>query len=714
MTKKFLLGLSVLPIAISPVVFVAQSPAPANPSDPNGNSEQGQASGDANSSDSNTPANLNNKKAEEPITEEDLKNNQKWWDDNRAQLIGNFVDQVKKDIDNKLGVIFSKTRNNLEDRLSQSFFWLQLKHYFDANKEQIEQDPIAFGLNFLTPYIYSNNINLKQGDVKFGKDDFNGIEWGTADKSDYSQLPNVKVDNVKDTKNTLKGKDFEKRIKGYFAQLSSGYQNYLFKEDEFPQYKKNFKLKLNTTGKEQNTILESEPLNKPGISSWSDWIQSYFEKQSLLLDLSLNQLPNPSSSQSPQVQIDSALKDIDLNVPPQIGQKPEFEIRIAPDLSPILHWDLIKKTPQDVQKIFNSATKEQKATMFFFLNPIHSRFKYEVKSLNITNNKLEAQVQIIDNVQKAKQSSTPEKYQKSYTIPVYNDFEPTDTQETKIILTKNLYTSNLGVSKVVDDFFDTLNIKGDFKFSDIKNYSQLSQNLIYNFFYLLTKVFYNNQFLSAQKKLVRSYINGSSSRLFVASQSQFIDFFQKSIIDSNKALDYYYLIYYTHLLNIYNLLNSSNIDKKGDKDKIKQVETTLQKLSISKSDVDKIFNKAREQNLLLRQTIHKINPNLIAHYSDVINYGRKLNKASQLLGQIAFYSKNIQDANNNSNPSTDSKSAKNQVAVDFASSLEKYNQEQNQSYNTNLIIYISVAIIVAVLLAVVVTQRSFILKRSKK
>lgn len=712
MTKKFLLGLSVLPVTLAPIAFVAQDPTPPSNQNSSGstNAQQGQ------SGTSNTDANSNQqakKPDPKPIDENDLKSNKEWWEQNRAKLIDGFINQVKKDIDNKLASIFSKTRDNLEQRLSQSFFWLQLKHYFDSNQKQIEQDPMAFGLNILTPYIYSNNINLKQGDVKFGKDDFNGIEWGQAEHSDYSKIPNVKVDNVKDTKNTLKGEEFQERIKNYFAQLSSGYQTYLFKEDEFPKYKENFTLKLNTTGKEANTILESQPKGKPGISSWFDWIKNYFEKQSLLLDLSLNQLPNPSSSQSPQIQIDSALKDVDLNVPPQTSQKPEFEIRIAPDLSPILHWDLIKQSPQNVVNLFNSANDTQKQRMFFFLNPIHSRFKYKVESLQVDNNKLKASVKITDNVEKSKPNSTPEKYEKKYSIGVYDDFLPTDSLATKAILTRNLWISNQGVSKVVDDFFSSVNVQGDFKFDDIKNYSVVSQNLIYNFFYLITKVFYNQTFLDAQKQLVRNYISGPDSRLFAASQSQFIDFLQKSVIDSNKALEYYSLIYYTQLLSVHQALaatvakvNNTN----GNKDQNKQVQDALKKLAISKSEVDRMFGQAREQNLLLRQTIHKINPNLISHFSEVVDYGRKLNQASQLLGQIAFFNKNTQQNSGNQNSKT-----KGDLQVQsFTAMLNKYNSEQSQNYNKNIAIYTVVAAIIAALAATVVASRSFILKRSKK
>ncbi|WP_425294385.1 MSC_0620 family F1-like ATPase-associated subunit, partial [Mesomycoplasma ovipneumoniae] len=445
------------------VEFQQTAPTPGNPPANPGQNAGGQAS-----------AGTSEKKAE-PITEEDLSRNKAYWEAQKESLIDQFIDKVDEDIKIKLADIASKTRDNLEEKLQQSFFWIQLRDYFKRNREGLKKNPSQFGLNIISPFAFANNLKLKRGDVSFDKENYQGLEWGTNNDDNYEKINNVKTSKVTEVPNTLKGKDFENRIKTYFQGLTSQYKQYLFKEEEFPVYKKNFNLDkfADKSDTEENLLLASKPIGKEGITSWNDWIKNYFEKQSLLLDFTLNQLPNPSSSQSAQEQINFAIKKITNQNPPDVAEKPEFEVRIAPDLPPIIAPQYAAMPLQQVVQLYNSASQEEKNNIFFFLNPLNSRFKYFIESVSLdpAGNKINAKVKIVDFVNQVRDPADKSKAEKVYDTPHYTDFPEGATPAQIQAITTNLYNSNLGVTAVIDQFFSTLNIQDQFSFDQIRYYS---------------------------------------------------------------------------------------------------------------------------------------------------------------------------------------------------------------------------------------------------
>ncbi|CAT05034.1 Uncharacterised protein [Mesomycoplasma conjunctivae] len=675
-----------------PTLFISQSPT----------TNTGTQNNNANSA--NTQNQSSNPDSPKPINQQELEQNKAFWEKNRLTYISRFIEKVKKDIDVKLEDIKSKTRDNLEERLSQSFFWLQLKHYFISNETAIQNDPVSLGLNLLTPYIFSNNINLKKGDVKFGDQDFSGIEWATSTNSDYSKLNNVSITKSEDSFNTLKGEDLKKRLDTYFQGLESGYKQYLFKEDEFPKYKENFTLNLDQSGASVDLVLTSPPKGKEGISSWDQWIKNYFSQQSLLLDLSLNQLPNPTSQQSPQQQIDLAIRQLNQANPPDVSQKPEFEIRIAPDLPPILNPNWIGLSNSDIIASFNSEDKEN---VFFFLNPINSRFKYNVTELSQVGNDLEATVQIEDFVAKSRSGANQSSYQKSYKSKIYNDFPTNASDELKSAITTNLFYSNQGVANIIDQFFSTINVKGDFSLDQIKYFAPGSQNLIYNFFFLITKVFYNKDFLDAQKQLAQNYIGSAKEKVYQASEYQFIEYLKKSEIDNNKAWDYYYLIYLINLTFLQSALNPADQGEQAESQS-EQIANTLLQLNTSKEELDKIFNQSRQNSLLFHQLSYRNYPNVKKQFDAMVELAKKLNMESQILGQVAFINKDGGQANGQNAETQDNKVA------NFSSIIEEYRQGQKQDQIKNFSLYFGLAILLLVLNAILVSILKIFYKKGKR
>ncbi|WP_337904090.1 MSC_0620 family F1-like ATPase-associated subunit [Mesomycoplasma ovipneumoniae] len=693
----------------SPVVEFQQTALdPANPGQNPGQNAGGQAS-----------AGTSEKKAE-PITEEELRQNKAYWEAQKESLIDQFIDKVDEDIKIKLADIASKTRDNLEEKLQQSFFWIQLRDYFKRNREGLKKNPSQFGLNIISPFAFANNLKLKRGDVSFDKENYQGLEWGTNNDDNYEKINNVKTSKVTEVPNTLKGKDFENRIKTYFQGLTSQYKQYLFKEEEFPVYKKNFNLDkfADKSDTEENLLLASKPIGKEGITSWNDWIKNYFEKQSLLLDFTLNQLPNPSSSQSAQEQINFAIKKITNQNPPDVAEKPEFEVRIAPDLPPIIAPQYAGMPLQQVVNLYNSASAEEKNNIFFFLNPLNSRFKYFIESvlLDPAGNKINAKVKIVDFVNQVRDPADKSKAEKVYDTPHYTDFPEGATPAQKQAITTNLYNSNLGVTAVIDQFFSTLNIQDQFSFDQIRYYSPGSQTTIYNFFYLLTKVFYNQDFLDAQKKLAQDYINSSNATVFSASQFQFLSYLKKSEIDNNKAWSHYYLIYFLNLIVLQDkffqyLAKPNAVDKAAAEQKEKQFDENLKKLNLTREDINRYFAQAHEKVALFHNESNKISSNLVNQFVAMTKLGRQINLLNQILGHVAYFDEKPQ-ANQGSSSINNSQQNSDPIQ-NFSALIEQFNSEQQSQWLANNLAYLIVGTLSVILVSIAVISRLLVYKKNQ-
>lgn len=698
------------------VEFQQTAPAPSNPSQPgpiqpaNPGQNSGQNPG------GQAQPGTSEKKAE-PITEEDLRQNKAYWEAQKESLIDQFIDKVDEDIKIKLADIASKTRDNLEEKLQQSFFWIQLRDYFKRNREGLKKNPSQFGLNIISPFAFANNLKLKRGDVSFDKENYQGLEWGTNNDDNYEKINNVKTSKVTEVPNTLKGKEFENRIKTYFQGLTSQYKQYLFKEEEFPVYKKNFNLDkfADKSDTEENLLLASKPIGKEGITSWNDWIKNYFEKQSLLLDFTLNQLPNPSSSQSAQEQINFAIKKITNQNPPDVAEKPEFEVRIAPDLPPIIAPQYAAMDPKDVVNLYNSASQEEKNNIFFFLNPLNSRFKYFIESISLAGDKINAKVKIVDFVNQVRDPADKSKAEKVYDTPHYTDFPEGATPAQKQAITTNLYHSNLGVTAVIDQFFSTLNIQDQFSFDQIRYYSPGSQTTIYNFFYLLTKVFYNQDFLDAQKKLAQDYINSSHASVFSASQFQFLSYLKKSEIDNNKAWSHYYLIYFLNLIVLQDkffqyLAKPNAVDKEAAAQKEKQFDENLKKLNLTREDINRYFAQAHEKVALFHNESYKLSSNLVNQFLAMTKLGRQINLLNQILGHVAYFD---EPQTNQGSSSINNNQQNSDPIQNFSALIEKFNNEQQGQWLSNNLAYIIVGTLSVILVSIAVISRLLVYKKNQ-
>ncbi|MDW2920676.1 MSC_0620 family F1-like ATPase-associated subunit [Mesomycoplasma ovipneumoniae] len=703
-----------------PVVeFQQTAPDPGSPSQPPANPPANSGQNPGQNSGGQASAGTSEKKAE-PITEEDLRQNKAYWEAQKESLIDQFIDKVDEDIKIKLADIASKTRDNLEEKLQQSFFWIQLRDYFKRNREGLKKNPSQFGLNIISPFAFANNLKLKRGDVSFDKENYQGLEWGTNNDDNYEKINNVKTSKVTEVPNTLKGKDFENRIKTYFQGLTSQYKQYLFKEEEFPVYKKNFNLDKfsERSDTEENLLLASKPIGKEGITSWNDWIKNYFEKQSLLLDFTLNQLPNPSSSQSAQEQINFAIKKITNQNPPDVAEKPEFEVRIAPDLPPIIAPQYAAMTPQQVVQLYNSASAEEKNNIFFFLNPLNSRFKYFIESVSLdpAGNKINAKVKIVDFVNQVRDPADKSKAEKVYDTPHYTDFPEGATPAQKQAITTNLYNSNLGVTAVIDQFFSTLNIQDQFSFDQIRYYSPGSQTTIYNFFYLLTKVFYNQDFLDAQKKLAQDYINSSNATVFSASQFQFLSYLKKSEIDNNKAWSHYYLIYFLNLIVLQDkffqyLAKPNAVDKAAAEQKEKQFDENLKKLNLTREDINRYFAQAHEKVALFHNESNKISSNLVNQFVAMTKLGRQINLLNQILGHVAYFDEKPQP--NQGSSSINNSQQNSDPIQNFSALIEQFNSEQQSQWLANNLAYLIVGTLSVILVSIAVISRLLVYKKNQ-
>ncbi|WP_404923978.1 hypothetical protein [Mesomycoplasma hyopneumoniae] len=92
------------------------------PQTDNDKGQAGQSNQEKNGEKDQKKADADPKKDPTPITNEDLKKNQAWWESKKEEFIDRFIGQVDNDIKAKLADINAKNKDNVEERLQQSFF----------------------------------------------------------------------------------------------------------------------------------------------------------------------------------------------------------------------------------------------------------------------------------------------------------------------------------------------------------------------------------------------------------------------------------------------------------------------------------------------------------------------------------------------------------------------------------------------------------------
>ncbi|QIN43028.1 hypothetical protein FOY76_01920 [Mycoplasma capricolum subsp. capripneumoniae] len=325
------------------------------------------------------------------------------------------IEEVKKEIDSFLDKEIKEIgdlktpddKNKYFEKIERKTYLTELKKFFDKKDSNSFVDkPDEFGFNISFPYIIANLEKLYTATVKFDGKDYSDIKVGKSGDSakdikgsdkklDYSDVITNDVGKIiTDTKaqdNFINSKEFDDVVKGYLATWKNEVKKMIYQKQDILEFGKDIFFEPtngNTTTSENTTQVDQYKvyLDTKKHKSWSEYIKEKISKRFTHFDLEQNQkfkivdeakpTPTPTKPTLP----DPTNKPLVPTNPPssQITQA----VEALPNLEPYINYQFVSYDLSSIGSQLSSSQDEEKDKYFFFLNPINTRFKYTVDSVN--------------------------------------------------------------------------------------------------------------------------------------------------------------------------------------------------------------------------------------------------------------------------------------------------------------------------------------------
>lgn len=482
---------------------------------------------------------------------------------NLQQSVPKLIDDLTARFEKKISEENQKETLDAEGRLKKIenvLYLKQLVKFLQDEKQNIINNPKEYGLNFNLFDIVANNRNLNFVDFTYDGVAYNEIATGDAENSNYNYLISdntvVKPSDFKPKRvNSKTINEIENLMRNYFVAGTQRIEGELFEKVNVPKFDESVSFNIDifedTTTPDPNKQPEDGKvgIKPPTIdgkqyTSWKDFFVEIIKKQFPKFDIEQNieffreEDPTPSPPPPPEPippipppPIPGLLPEVPLVPGEVIPPDTSIPIQRVEQFAPILLPQNSLLSVDEVIAEFNKNTTDaangsDEVEMFYFDNPINTRFKYKVNSLRKDENdgKLIATVLIQDqNVEESKR--------------IYNTH--VETPQTNAYVFENTIQYNLYLQsrKLFVDFYEALGLDEKLNYSSLRN--KTMQDGIFSMVNLAYESTKTDEFKKHHENLIKIY-----SQLLAASPAD------TSII-SDATNEY--------LLNILSILASSKI-----------------------------------------------------------------------------------------------------------------------------------------------------------
>lgn len=449
MNKKFkklfnLLALS--PTLLVPLALVSQTPGEGqNPNPGTGGEQQNPGGTQA----PQTP----------PKNAEDFDSFKEIAENATKEMVTNAVNNFISWVDDQKQRINTQ-ETDFQKKLSKITYLNILSNFFKKNKDEIIANPSAKDLNIIFPLVAGTQRNVDISNIKYNNEDFNGVWVGSTNPTDYKtplgegttfQVP----DGGKDQVNSWDKKKLEESLGKYGKSLLEEFNKLIYKEEDALEIDKDYFLSLNEDPKDNRYDIKPPQ----GYNSWDEYIVSKFKPRISKFDLEKNiELTKEEQEQQQQQQPpDPDNPDNPDQDKPTDPVKTQEISQGIPPLSPELKWHQMDDS--DIAVKFDS-NKDSNNEIFFFKNPVNTRYKYTVQSVKKEGDKYIAEVKLSDTVEVDKN--------RTYTaeVKVHNN-------KKSAALTELTYQT---ISKLFTDLYKSLGIDEKINYTNLES-NQLSDAL---------------------------------------------------------------------------------------------------------------------------------------------------------------------------------------------------------------------------------------------
>ena len=307
-------------------------------------------------------------------------------------LIPKVIDNAIIYVKSKYDQILANKELDFKVRIQNLLYLKNLLKYFEDNKNNIKDHPTNYGFHLVLPYVISKNKKYNLVNVEFNGQTYQNIKAGYTDPSDYINAikPNGKITiSQKDQINEFSKEIFEKTIKKYSSELIKELKSIIYDSKDVPVIDKDVELKEDSDGRYITTLPK-------GFDNWNTYIASKIKTRFVEFDLKQNQEAEEKQNENTQPTQPPSLPPIvpgDKNEIPGI-QDLDNKIQTLPLLAPYISHKYVQQSLLNIKNQFDSLQTNEKNKIFYFNNPINTRYQYKVISFEYENAKVLKNIKI--------------------------------------------------------------------------------------------------------------------------------------------------------------------------------------------------------------------------------------------------------------------------------------------------------------------------------
>lgn len=435
---KFLASLATIPIVASPLIFSVAANEDGKQENNNGNNHDP------------------NQQKKPKIPKNDPNFNTFKTDADKT-----VKDSLEKGINAAIVYVKSRQEEILENKeiefkkkIQQLIYLKNLQSYLEKNKENILKNPNDYGFYLNTPQILGTLKNYDIKDIEFNGETYKQIKVDKTDPLNYQKAvaPKGKISDVQsDQINDVEETKYKDTLKKYESEFLKEINKLIYDENDVPQINKDVELTRDEKGQFNTTLPK-------GYNDWNAYFISKIKDRVTAFDLKQNQQTNEDKQEEqPNEQKDP---DTPPPLPPPLVEGDHNEIDLPPTqanaiisslplLLPYISPIYSNESLSGLKSKFDSLKPELKQTLFYFNNPINTRYLYSVLDFGVNGSSMiNIKVKIIDQVNP--------KLQRTYIINKYDpildiNFNSLKLNEVNAIkqIFVNLY-KHLGLDEKID------------------------------------------------------------------------------------------------------------------------------------------------------------------------------------------------------------------------------------------------------------------------
>lgn len=307
-------------------------------------------------------------------------------------LIPKVIDNAITYVKSKYDQILANKELDFKVRIQNLLYLKNLLKYFEDNKNNIKDHPTNYGFHIVLPYVISKNKKYNLVNIEFNGQTYKNIKVGYTDPSDYVNAikPNGKIEiSQKDQINEFSKEIFEKTIKKYSSELIKELKSIIYDSKDVPIIDKDVELKEDSDGRYITTLPK-------GFDNWNTYIASKIKTRFVEFDLKQNQEAEENQNENTQPTQPPSLPPIvpgDKNEIPGI-QDLDNKIQTLPLLAPYISHKYAQQGLLNIKNQFDLLQANERDKIFYFNNPINTRYQYKVISFEYENAKVLKNIKI--------------------------------------------------------------------------------------------------------------------------------------------------------------------------------------------------------------------------------------------------------------------------------------------------------------------------------